>query len=627
MVNYNDAVSIVIATLNQYQYSQRIIKMNRRCYSELSAVLSDQNTDFSLSIALTWCENSVSKNNKAAYKSAIHRLNDVYMHDRVLGQHLKFGGILPNDWKKIIKLYFQALADSSYSDETKRHVEYVITQFCGFLLCNNTDSLKKLDFGILGEYNRYAKELTSYHYRDMIGLVCRFLDYLADRGICRKGMSIYLHYYEWDKYIPLTQMTLETQEFISSRRSISLEFPVEDFLSTIPDFVNELTCAGYNPDVVSRARYHLHIFFIFLVMENLGYDRQIAEVWLKNVGENLFHCDAPVARREFDMYEDYVNEGGIIPTHHREKNNIYSKLPEWCKTEIDIFLNNKRKEGASKNTLYNLKNICSKFCQHIVSTGIHSLSELTPKIVKDFNINNKHVSFQGKNTYNRGIRNFLIHMELRGTVPSGISYALPCCYAGSETIVEILSDDDINLIQAYCKNANSPLELRNAAIFQIGMTTPFRASDVVNLKRENLDFKNHLFHIVQKKTGVEQIVPMSVTAGNAIFRYLKDARPKNLPHSFIFVSTRAPYGPLDSSACNNAMIDAKLSTTKFHTFRKTFGTKALRNGATSTETAELLGHTDEKTVHRYIMLDSERMRLCPLSLKDTGLEMEVDVYE
>ena len=51
MVNYNDAVSIVIATLNQYQYSQRIIKMNRRCYSELSAVLSDQNTDFSLSIA------------------------------------------------------------------------------------------------------------------------------------------------------------------------------------------------------------------------------------------------------------------------------------------------------------------------------------------------------------------------------------------------------------------------------------------------------------------------------------------------------------------------------------------------------------------------------------------------
>ena len=60
----------------------------------------------------------------------------------------------------------------------------------------------------------------------------------------------------------------------------------------------------------------------------------------------------------------------------------------------------------------------------------------------------------------------------------------------------------------------------------------------------------------------------------------------------------------------------------FHRLRRSYATDSLRGGATFRETAELLGHADTGTVHRYAVLDDERMRLCPLSLEETDLRMD-----
>ena len=50
------------------------------------------------------------------------------------------------------------------------------------------------------------------------------------------------------------------------------------------------------------------------------------------------------------------------------------------------------------------------------------------------------------------------------------------------------------------------------------------------------------------------------------------------------------------------------------------------SGATPEETAELLGQSDTRSLHRYASLDSDRMRLCPLSLGETELTMERGWY-
>ena len=128
--------------------------------------------------------------------------------------------------------------------------------------------------------------------------------------------------------------------------------------------------------------------------------------------------------------------------------------------------------------------------------------------------------------------------------------------------------------------------------------------------------------IVQKKTRMEHLHPLSARAMNSLFRYIKEVRKPDTGHSEIFLMLRAPYEPVGRAACSNALIRAGVSTGRTHLTRRSYATSLLRGGATIVETAEMLGHADTSSVHKYTLLDSERMRLCPLSLSETGLLME-----
>ena len=126
---------------------------------------------------------------------------------------------------------------------------------------------------------------------------------------------------------------------------------------------------------------------------------------------------------------------------------------------------------------------------------------------------------------------------------------------------------------------------------------------------------------------MEHLHPVDNGTLNAIFRYLKDGRSKKAESSKVFVSSRAPYDPLsDSESCRNALRRAGISVADFHRLRRSYATDSLRGGATFRETAELLGHADTGTVHRYAVLDDERMRLCPLSLEETAVMRRFDEY-
>ena len=625
MVYYVENVSIVMDTLKKYQYEQSSIQSSKKCYAELYKFLSDEGQAFSRKEALLWSKSLITEGSRNPYSPFINRLADVYEHGHILAGHMRIHVQLVDCFQSAIDSYVESL------DLCKGYILALrasCTHFCGFLQCNDIWTFEDINYKILYAYRGFVSETNGF-YRDYVKNAGHFLKFLAISDLTRPAFALYLNNRYSSKCINFGDLSVESQCIIEKNQHNEGNIPAKDFYNSIKDMSAQMDPFCFSDKVISYTAFYLKLLYVFLDRESLGYCRAIADAWLEGMGDMMF---APkrvrTVRRTLDLYDEYSETGKIQPLHRpRHLGNAYERLPSWCKESIDAFLASKMKENLSDGSIRELKSQTSIFCEFLVSEGLSAFSDLTPETVKRFNLQNEHMLPCTKNNYNAGARKFLIHMELRHLVNEGIHLALPACYAGGEKIVTVLEEADRKRIHEYGQSASRQIELRDAAILMIGMNTALRACDILSLRITDIDWKEKIIKVIQRKTSVEHLHSVDVGTLNAVFRYLKDARPKNAITDTIFVSTIAPYDSLTSSVCNDALIRAGSSVSDFHRLRRTYATDSIAGGATSEETAELLGHSDTRSLHRYASLDGERMRLCPLSLEETGLAMERGRYD
>jgi len=150
----------------------------------------------------------------------------------------------------------------------------------------------------------------------------------------------------------------------------------------------------------------------------------------------------------------------------------------------------------------------------------------------------------------------------------------------------------------------------------------FRASDIISLRFTNIDWKTRSINIIQKKTGKALTLPMPVRTGNILFRYIRNGRPTS-DSPYVFIRHEAPYDGVKCGVCRSAL--KRFITTVegnrccFHAVRKTFATNLLIGNVNVELISDSLGHSTDETVHKYLSLDEERMRMCPLSLAEAGI--------
>jgi len=622
---YEKNVSEVMNTLAKYQYDSRGLHLVQRCYDELKRYMEEGGIiTFSQEAAIEWCKLKAGKTYQNQFVNvAIQRLADVYTHGQILKEHIRFLGPLSEAWSQDLSEYLGVLALAThYSDNYQRSIKDICIQFCRFAQMDGINSVQGIDFPLLERYHQYIQSRHA-SYPAIEGVISKFLSYLAEKNKYQGVYSLFIHYIGVGKCTSLDKLSVKSGEAIECRRKAEICFSSDKFYSSIPEFVAKLGSFGYSRRVQKSSNYYLTVLYLFLVRGDLGYDKVIADTWLREFGNNLFGNETRKARRIIEMYEDYHATGDVIPEHWwKHSITAYDILPKWCKVEIDCFLAAKAKEGCSKGTVVSIKTHVVSFCQFLVSQGIAAFAGVTPEVIKKFNVQDQHKTPAGKNLYNRHIRRFLIYLELKQVIPAGLHFALLHCATGGGKIVEVLSQGDRARIRTYCEKASTPLELRDAAILKIGMTTALRSSDIVALKISDIDWKNRMIRIVQSKTKVEHLHPIETGTGNAIFKYLQNGRCRKADNSYLFIAIRAPYGPLSQEACSKSMERAGTTSTDFHRLRRTYATDMLNAGATFIETAELLGHTDTQNIHKYATLDQERMRLCPLSMAETGLALE-----
>lgn len=166
---------------------------------------------------------------------------------------------------------------------------------------------------------------------------------------------------------------------------------------------------------------------------------------------------------------------------------------------------------------------------------------------------------------------------------------------------------------------------RNFAIIMLGITSTLRASDIINLKLENIDFNNNVITIIQEKTKNEVVLPLMDQTKEALLDYIKNARPSNTNYSNVFLSCRSIARPITNSSALSSMLSKYSYQLGFkhnqkrgiHSLRHTTLNYLFNDNETSLTTlTEISGHSNPNSLNAYIKTDTKRLVEFTLNIND-----------
>jgi len=144
---------------------------------------------------------------------------------------------------------------------------------------------------------------------------------------------------------------------------------------------------------------------------------------------------------------------------------------------------------------------------------------------------------------------------------------------------------------------------RNRAILLLMLDTGLRASELCDLKVEDLDNRNSRVLVRMGKGMKERLLPFSSRTGQMIWRYLA-TRENYQPDDPLFLSKLSrPLSRTKLSEMVRSIGDrAGVPNVHPHRFRHTFAIQYLRNGGDVYTLQSMLGHSTLETVKIYLKL-------------------------
>jgi integrase/recombinase XerD len=164
----------------------------------------------------------------------------------------------------------------------------------------------------------------------------------------------------------------------------------------------------------------------------------------------------------------------------------------------------------------------------------------------------------------------------------------------------------------------SARDLRDRAIILCIARLGLRPGEVVQLRLDDLDWRNARLRVRTRKTGHGALLPLTSEAGTALADYLQHGRPDTDARQ-VFVLHRQRVGaPISTSvvgravqrAVDHAGIDAPVRGGNL--LRHSLATQLLAAGASLPEIADVLGHSCLATTRIYAAVDVGRLREVPL---------------
>lgn len=208
----------------------------------------------------------------------------------------------------------------------------------------------------------------------------------------------------------------------------------------------------------------------------------------------------------------------------------------------------------------------------------------------------------------RGLYKYLIMIEVINKNPLDKIKNLK----QDKRLLKYLSIEDVDkLLNIQIK---THYDYRNKAILELMYACGLRASEVVSLRIQNIDFSNALLRVFGKGSK-ERIVPINEEALEILDIYIKEYRckfiKKGVQNEYLFLNnhgkklTRNALNLIIKQICKNEGIDKYVTP---HVLRHSFATHLLENGADLRVIQELLGHSNIDTTEVYLDVTNQNIK-------------------
>lgn len=283
-------------------------------------------------------------------------------------------------------------------------------------------------------------------------------------------------------------------------------------------------------------------------------------------------------------------------------------------------------KGHSQLTVQNYDHYLQRFLEF---AGDTTPAKITPDLIRKFRLQlnrmkNEQGRTLGKKTQNyhlialRSFLKYLAKRDIKSLTPEKIELA-----DVEEKQISFLEPDELEkLFQATESEKNDLIRLRDRAILETLFSTGLRVSELINLKRKNVNIDRGEF-TVSGKGGKNRIVFLSESAASRLKEYL-NKRQDNSPALFVrhrlqqkaeediseefegfsHLTPRTIQRIIQKYTIR-AGITKKVTP---HVLRHSFATDLLRSGADLRSVQSMLGHSSVTTTQVYTHITDEYLK-------------------
>ena len=286
---------------------------------------------------------------------------------------------------------------------------------------------------------------------------------------------------------------------------------------------------------------------------------------------------------------------------------------KWAQALKDFQLYLKIERGLSQNSINNYSLDVEKLINYLEENNVSSSPiNISKEIIKDFvYATSKKVNASSQSRIISGLRSFFGFLVFEGYRKDNPTDLLESPKT-TRKIPDFLSEEEVDTIIAAI-DLSTPEGERNRAILETLYGCGLRVSELTNLKLSDLYFDEGFIRVTGKGDK-QRLVPIVKSTQKYIEIYLKEIRRHlEIQHGFedtVFLNrrgkqlTRAMIFTIIRRLCEKANIKRAISP---HTFRHSFATHLLKNGADLRSIQLMLGHESITTTEIYVHADRSHL--------------------